>query len=95
MTQRSHEVASPSYQVHFGCIPLAKVHSAQRSSIDTMGKNFDIKDVDLADYGRRRIDWAEAEMPVLRRIRERFAREQPLKGCAFPPVFTLRQKPQI
>jgi adenosylhomocysteinase len=42
--------------------------------------NFDIKDKTLAEGGRRRIDWAEREMPVLRLIRERFAKEQPLKG---------------
>src|SRR5438876_11607009 len=40
----------------------------------------DIKDVSLAPQGKRRIDWAEREMPVLRLIRERFAAEQPLKG---------------
>jgi adenosylhomocysteinase len=40
----------------------------------------DIKDVHLADEGRRRTDWAERSMPVLRQIRERFAREQPLAG---------------
>jgi adenosylhomocysteinase len=40
----------------------------------------DIKDVSLAPQGKRRIDWAEREMPVLRLIRERFATEQPLKG---------------
>jgi adenosylhomocysteinase len=42
--------------------------------------NFDIKDKSLAEGGRRRIDWAEREMPVLRTIRERFAKEKPLKG---------------
>ena len=40
----------------------------------------DIKDISLAPQGKRRIDWAEREMPVLRLIRERFASEQPLKG---------------
>jgi adenosylhomocysteinase len=39
-----------------------------------------VKDLSLAERGRRRIEWAEAEMPVLRQIRERFAEEQPLKG---------------
>jgi adenosylhomocysteinase len=43
-------------------------------------QNYDIKDAKLAEGGRRRIDWAEREMPVLRLIRERFAKEQPLKG---------------
>ncbi len=42
--------------------------------------NFDIKDEKLAEGGRRRIEWAEREMPVLRMIRERFAKERPLAG---------------
>jgi len=42
--------------------------------------NYDIKDLNLAEGGRRRMDWAEREMPVLRQIRERFAKEKPLKG---------------
>lgn len=40
----------------------------------------DIKDSSLAADGRRRIDWAEREMPVLRLIRERFESEKPLRG---------------
>lgn len=40
----------------------------------------DVKDLTLAREGRRRIEWAEREMPVLRLIRERFAAEQPLRG---------------
>jgi len=42
--------------------------------------NYDIKDSKLAEGGRRRIEWAEREMPVLRQIRERFLRERPLAG---------------
>jgi adenosylhomocysteinase len=41
---------------------------------------YHIKNPDLAPGGRHRIEWAEQEMPVLRGIRERFAKEQPLKG---------------
>ncbi len=40
----------------------------------------DIRNLALADEGRRRTTWAERSMPVLRQIRERFAREQPLAG---------------
>ena len=40
----------------------------------------DVKDVLLADAGVKRIDWAGREMPVLRLIRERFAKERPLEG---------------
>ncbi|MDH3943056.1 MAG: adenosylhomocysteinase [Anaerolineae bacterium] len=43
-------------------------------------ENFDIKDIKLAEGGRRRIDWAEREMPVLRTILERFKKERPMKG---------------
>src|SRR5213082_4132659 len=40
----------------------------------------DVKDLSLAASGKRRIDWAEREMPVLRLIRERFEAEKPLVG---------------
>ncbi|MEK6256454.1 MAG: adenosylhomocysteinase [Chloroflexota bacterium] len=43
-------------------------------------EKYDIKDVKLAEGGRRRIDWAEREMPVLRTILDRFKKERPLKG---------------
>lgn len=42
--------------------------------------NYDIKNLDLAEGGRRRIEWAEREMPVLRSIHERFQRERPFEG---------------
>lgn len=41
---------------------------------------YDVKDLKLAEGGRRRVEWAAREMPVLASIRERFAKEQPLKG---------------
>jgi adenosylhomocysteinase len=40
----------------------------------------DVKDLSLAGEGRRRTEWAERSMPVLRLIRERFTRERPLAG---------------
>ena len=43
-------------------------------------ENFDIKDKSLAEGGRRRIKWAEREMPVLRSIEERFIKERPFEG---------------
>ena len=45
-----------------------------------MKKEYDVKDLGLAEAGQRRVEWAEQEMPVLRLIRERFAREKPLAG---------------
>ncbi len=41
---------------------------------------YDIKDPELAEAGKRRIEWAYREMPVIKLIRERFQSEQPLKG---------------
>jgi len=40
----------------------------------------DVADLGLAAEGKRRIEWAEREMPVLRLIRARFERERPLEG---------------
>jgi adenosylhomocysteinase len=40
----------------------------------------DVKDLGLADLGKRRIEWANQQMPVLQTIRKRFIKEQPLKG---------------
>ena len=40
----------------------------------------DVKDISLAPRGKDRIEWAAKDMPVLRLIRERFAKDQPLKG---------------
>ncbi len=42
--------------------------------------NYDIKDPSLAAEGKKRIEWAYREMPVIKQIRERFAKEKPLKG---------------
>lgn len=42
--------------------------------------NYDIKDINLAADGRKRIEWADHDMPVLRLIRERFEKEKPLAG---------------
>jgi adenosylhomocysteinase len=47
--------------------------------------NYDIKDIKLAPQGKKRIEWANTDMPVLQRVREKFAKGKPLKelrmGC--------------
>lgn len=45
-----------------------------------MAIEHDIKDPKLAEGGRRRTEWAAKEMPVLKLIKERFAKERPLDG---------------
>lgn len=43
-------------------------------------KEFDIKDINLAEQGRWRIEWALQEMPVVRSLMDRFKEERPLEG---------------
>ena len=43
-------------------------------------RDYEVKDIKLAADGWRRIEWADRQMPVLRLIRARFAKEQPLRG---------------
>src|SRR5487761_920032 len=40
----------------------------------------DVKNIELADLGKRRIEWANQSMPVLQTIRKEFIKNQPLKG---------------
>lgn len=49
-------------------------------STTAVQSDYDIKDINLADAGKARIEWADREMPVLRLIRERFSKEKPLEG---------------
>lgn len=42
--------------------------------------SYRVKDIRLAEKGKLLIEWAEAHMPVLMKIRERFAKEKPLRG---------------
>jgi adenosylhomocysteinase len=43
-------------------------------------KNYDVKDLSLAQEGKLRVEWAGKEMPVVKLIKERFRREKPLAG---------------
>ena len=49
------------------------------TAVSTRTKS-DVKDLGLAPRGKTRIEWADASMPVLREIRERFEKEKPLEG---------------
>jgi len=40
----------------------------------------DIKDIKLASAGKKKVEWSEKFMPVLRSVRKRFAKDKPLKG---------------
>jgi adenosylhomocysteinase len=49
-------------------------------STTTQKTTGDVKDISQAETGKRRIEWANQQMPVLQLIRKRFIKEQPLKG---------------
>ncbi|MBI4611347.1 MAG: adenosylhomocysteinase [Candidatus Rokubacteria bacterium] len=55
---------------------MARTRGRARNSVT----DHDVKDLSLSSGGRLRIEWAEHAMPVLRQIRERFEKEQPLRG---------------
>src|SRR5574340_1060565 len=42
--------------------------------------DYHIKDIGLSGKGKKRIEWAELDMPVLRRVKANFAKHKPLKG---------------
>jgi adenosylhomocysteinase len=42
--------------------------------------NYEVKDIKLAEAGRKNIAWAETQMGALLKVKERFAKEKPLKG---------------
>ncbi|MBE7204806.1 MAG: adenosylhomocysteinase, partial [Parafilimonas terrae] len=46
-----------------------------------MAKDYIVKDIGLADYGRKEISIAETEMPGLMAVREEYGAAQPLKGA--------------
>jgi adenosylhomocysteinase len=47
---------------------------------------YDVKDINLASEGKRRIEWAERDMPVLKFVRERFEKDQPFAGKVLAAV---------
>jgi adenosylhomocysteinase len=48
--------------------------------------DYRVKDIKLADQGRKQLEWAELHMPALMEIRKRFEREKPLKGLRISAV---------
>jgi len=44
------------------------------------GKNYEVKDIKLAEQGKNNIEWAESQMGSLLKVRERLSKEKPFKG---------------
>jgi adenosylhomocysteinase len=74
----------PSAENSADVTPGVRIPSRRRSD-ERREMNYHIRDKKLAPQGKRKIDWAESKMPVLRLIRERFKKEKPLRkrriGC--------------
>ena len=62
------------------CYPVPQREQRARGKEASVTKACDIRDINLADEGKARIEWADRDMPVLARIRERWAEERPLEG---------------
>ena len=58
-----------------------KLKAVTKSRSNGNGRDFDVHDLGLAEAGRKRIEWADKQMPVLRRLRERFARNSRSRAC--------------
>ena len=54
--------------------------TAQKNIKGQKSRLYHIRDISLAEAGKKRIEWARRDMPVLSLIKQRFEREQPLKG---------------
>ncbi len=65
---------------HKVVVPARKPTAASAPRGGAPRSDYDVHDLGLAEAGRRRIEWADGQMPVLRRVRESFIREQPLRG---------------
>jgi len=61
-------------------VKTLKAKSSSAAHRNGAAKDYDVLDIGLAEHGRRRIEWADEQMPVLRHIRDRFRKELPLKG---------------
>ena len=59
---------------------VTPLHSKKKAKGAKASIEYDVKDLGLADKGRGRIEWAGRSMPVLHQIRDRFAKQKPLKG---------------
>src|SRR3954449_1993096 len=58
----------------------ARAKAAAKNGARKPAQEFQIKDIGLAEWGRKEIDIAEHEMPGLMSIREKYAPSKPLKG---------------
>ena len=56
------------------CVPIRRGETMDK------GSNYEVKDLKLAEQGRKNLEWAEMQMGALLKVKERFAKEKPLNG---------------
>ncbi len=49
--------------------------------VANLNLDYKVADINLADFGRKEIELAEAEMPALMALREKYSKDQPLQGA--------------
>src|SRR5690606_7376520 len=63
------------------CVTVPRQDNPKRSRVMPIAADYAVKDIGLADWGRKEIAIAETEMPGLMAIRAEFGPSQPLKGA--------------
>ena len=74
---------------------MQKLSSITEAGNAALSKNYDVKDLKLAEQGKLRVEWATQDMPVLQGIAEHFQKEKPLKAFAWLHVCTLLPRPRF
>ena len=54
--------------------------SVDSSQMEVVKMKYKVKDINLAEEGKKKIEWAESRMPVLMHLREKYSKEKPFKG---------------
>ena len=58
-------------------------------SNSTISNNdYKVADINLADFGRKEIELAESEMPVLMALRNKYSTQKPLKRCKYTRLYS-------
>ena len=65
-----------------------KKGSKMSQAVETKTMDYKVKDISLAEWGRKEIKLAEAEMPGLMSLRKEYGKIKPLKVPGLPDVFT-------
>ena len=72
---------------------MTKAASLQAASV-SFPSGYDVKDLNLADQGNLRVEWATQDMPVLQGIANVFGKKNPCRASAWQPASMLLLKPR-